>query len=143
MIQTVQEKKAYLKDFRKLGLEIDRMIEEYERLYSWATRMTPTLSTGFSRVVPGSHGSEDRVCGSVERLICINEEINRRIGEYIDRREEIHAAIDSLEDGTLRTLMGLYYLNGLTWGEVAERMGYEIRTITRLHGVALEQIETT
>lgn len=137
MIQTVQEKKTYLKDFRKLGLEIDRMIEEYKRLYSWATRITPTLSD-----LPGSHGSEDRVSGCVERLICINEEINRKIDEYIDRREEIHAAIESLEVGTLRTLMGLYYLNGLTWGEVAERLGYEIRTITRLHGAALEQIET-
>ena len=135
MIQTIQEKKAYLKDFRKLGIEIDRMIEEYERLYSWATRITPTLSD-----LPGAHGSSDKMPATVERMIGINEGINRKIDEYIARREAIYAAIEALEDSMLRTLMGLYYLNGLTWGEVAEKLGLDIRWVYRLHGKALASL---
>ena len=132
---TIQQKKERLRDFRRLGLEIDRMIGEYERLGSWAAWVIPPPPEA-------NEAGSERSC-TAERMIGINEEINRKIGEYIDRREAIHAAIEALEDSTLRTVMGLYYLNGLTWEQVAEKVGYEIRSVTRLHGAALEQIALT
>lgn len=50
---------------------------------------------------------------------------------------EIERAIDSLAPRQ-RTLMRLYYIDGLTWEEVAVKMGYVWRHVHRIHGEALE-----
>lgn len=132
---TSPEKKEYLKGFRKLGMEIDRKLEEYARLRAWALRISPVLSG-----MPKGSGITDRVGNVVERLIEVNETINREIDEYLNRREEISAAIEALEDPTLRTILGLYYLNGATWEEVSQKAHYSYMQVTRLQEKALEAL---
>lgn len=134
---TNQEKKRILRSFRNLGIAIDQKWEEYERLRSWAERSTPTL-TG----LPSSGaGPSDHVGLSVEKLWEISAQINADIDRYADDREKINAAIEALEDERQRNVMRLYYLNGLTWEQVAEKMGYEQRWIFELHGRGLSKIE--
>lgn len=132
---TNQEKKEILRSFRKLGKEIDRKIEEYERLHSWATKVTPEWS-----LQPKGGGGGDRISHTVEQLMELNGRINAEIDEYVSRREKIAAAVEAVGDANLRCLLGLYYLNGLTWEEVAERMNYSMTQIFRLHGLALQRI---
>ena len=133
---TNQEKKRILRSFRNLGIAIDQKWEEYERLRSWAERSTPTLT-----VLPSSGaGPSDHVGLSVEKLWEISAQINADIDRYTDEREKIHAAIEALEDERQRNVMRLYYLNGLTWEQVAEKVNYSYMQVCRLHGYALDQI---
>lgn len=132
---TIQGVKNYLKEFRKLGKDIDRKLEEHDRLYSWSVKITPTYSD-----MPRATTNGDKIASVIERLEEINTSINADIDRYIEMRKGISASIETLEDITLHSVMGLYYLNGLTWEQVAERMGYELRSITRFHGTALEKL---
>lgn len=133
---TTAEKKERLRNFKKLGMEIDRKLEEVERLRAWVTRTTPVFSAA-----PKSHGEGGGFAEKAERLIEVNAQINREIDRYIDERKTIAAAIEGLQDLTQRTIMGMYYLNGQTWEEIAEKIGYDVRHVYRLHGTALEKIE--
>ena len=53
---------------------------------------------------------------------------------------EIYRAIRTVEDPTRRLLLEYRYIHGLTWEQVAERMGYDLRWVHRLHGKALGQL---
>ena len=132
---TIAEKKEYLRNYRRFGKEIDRKIEEYERLYSWIMKTTPTFSD-----MPKGKGNGDKLPGGIERLIETNEQLNADIDRYIGQRRKIASSIEALSDVTLRTVMAMYYLNGKTWEDVANSLGYDVRHIYRLHGIALEKI---
>ena len=49
-------------------------------------------------------------------------------------------AIEALEDERQRNVMRLYYLNGLTWEQVAERMHYSREWVCRLHRKAIKEV---
>lgn len=53
---------------------------------------------------------------------------------------EIERAIECLESRE-RTLVRLYYAEGLTWEEVCVAMSYSWRQIHRIHAKALEQLK--
>ena len=55
--------------------------------------------------------------------------------------EEITDTISKISDYSHRALLINYYVNGMTWEMTAEVMGFEVRTIYRMHDDALEEIE--
>lgn len=66
---------------------------------------------------------------------------------YKKKTEELDAALLAIEKAidalgcTERTLMRYHYIDGLTWEEVAVKIGYSWRQTHRLHAKALRQIE--
>ena len=54
--------------------------------------------------------------------------------------ERLGAAIRAVEDDRLSEVLELYYIDGFTWDQVAERMGLDKRWVFRLHGRALMMI---
>jgi DNA-directed RNA polymerase specialized sigma subunit len=75
------------------------------------------------------------------RLAEIEEEINADVDKYVDMRKEIEAAINTVDDITLRTLLRYRYLNGLTWEKIAVEMNYTWRHTHRIHSAALQAIK--
>lgn len=66
---------------------------------------------------------------------CAEIKVLSRNGLYPKRREdlerqkaEIEAFVDGIEDSRLRSIVILRVLEGLTWQQVAGRMGYGIST---------------
>ena len=47
------------------------------------------------------------------------------------------SAIRAVEEPRLSEVLELYYIDGLTWEDVANRMGLDLRWVYRLHGRAL------
>lgn len=54
---------------------------------------------------------------------------------------DIEDVVQKMKDPRQQTLVINYYLNGLTWEQTAEAMGYDLRWIYRLHGQALDSVE--
>ena len=127
---TNQEKKAWLRRYWDLDRAINQKLDEQERLRALCERVTPVL-TG----MPGGAAS-DRTDAYI-KLAELEAQIDAEVDQYADMRSEIEGAIDTLDDMTLRTLMRYRYLSGLTWEEIAEKMGCELRWIYVLHGRAL------
>ena len=63
------------------------------------------------------------------------------ISDRLAECEGIVAAIENIQDVTLREVLLNRYVEGMTWEKVALTMNYSIKHVHRLHNKALEQLE--
>ncbi len=132
---TISEKKAILQQYQNIEKEIRRQREEYLRIMTAATHITPEL-TGMPKSENG-----DRVAEAAERLTEISEKLAAEIKKLCRTRYRLLRMIGSVKDARLRLLLNLRYIDGLPLTEVAEKMNYGYRQVCRLHGMALEMIK--
>ena len=130
-----EQKIRYLSRYRRLNARIDRLLEEQSRWREMALKITPTLSQ-----TPGWGESGSPIERPMDKVLEIDEEINREIDELQTVRQEIRAALNQLEDESLKLLMEYRYIDGLTWEQIAVKMNYCWRQVCRKHGQALTQI---
>ena len=57
--------------------------------------------------------------------------------QQIRLRKEITQKIEEMPDETEKTVLRLRYIRWMKWEQIAERMGYSLRNITKIHGKAL------
>lgn len=125
----------YLSRYRRLNQRIDRLLEEQSRWREMALKITPVLSQ-----TPGGGESGSPIERPMDKVLEIDVEINREIDELQIVRQEIRAALNQLEDESLKLLMEYRYIDGLTWEQIAVKMNYCWRQVCRKHGQALTQI---
>lgn len=130
--------KEQLRKYRDIKLERDKlqnMIEELEgRIYAPRAQQLDAVPSGTHQHV------------STVEIAAINHAdlLDRywvKVAELDEALAEIEAAIDTLSPRE-RTLIRLYYAQGLTWEEVCVEMNYSWRQIHRIHGAALAALKT-
>lgn len=124
-----------LSRYRRMSKRIDRLLEEQSRWREMALKITPVLSQ-----TPGGGESGSPIERPMDKVLEIDAEINREIDELQTVRQEIRAALNQLEDESLKLLMEYRYIDGLTWDQIAVKMNYSYMQICRLHGKALRTI---
>lgn len=126
------------KEFLSLARDIDRRIdarlEERERLVA---RLTAGRSANLSGMPRG--GRYDWT-NSVAQLADMDARINGQIAEMCRIKRLVWEAIEAVEDMRYRELLEYRYRNCWTWEQIAEAMGYDLRWIHRLHGMALLRV---
>nr|DAN03947.1 MAG TPA: Protein of unknown function (DUF1492) [Caudoviricetes sp.] len=133
---TIEEIKAKLKRYRFIAGEISDLLDERERLRSLAEKITPSLS--FAPV----HGANtDKMAPVVANLIEVERYIEKRSKELLQARMEAEKLIDSLSDERHRAVLKSYYFSRRNWQDVADALHYDVRTATRLHGIALLEMK--
>jgi RNA polymerase sigma factor (sigma-70 family) len=60
--------------------------------------------------------------------------------QYANTRKKIEKLLKKLTANEAAVIR-LYYINGLTWEQTAEKLDYETRHIYRIHGEALKKLE--
>ena len=79
---------------------------------------------------------------TADRLIELERRINERTRELVRLKLAAIDAIRAVEEPRLAELLELYYIDGMTWEQVAERMGYQdVRWVYELHGRALQRVK--
>lgn len=130
--------KEQLRAYRDIKLERDKlatMVEEVEAvLYSPRSQRLDGMPRGGS--APGSE-VEEAAIKHAELL----ERYRRKVAELSAALIEVENAIEVLEDPTERTLIRLYYAQGLTWEEVCVELNYSWRQTHRIHARALERLK--
>lgn len=126
--------RRYLDDIRSLNLRISARHEQLMRLRA-------RLEPGAARLtgMPGGGKALDWTELSAAAME-LESEIAGEIRQLTDMRRERLETIESVEDGTLRTLLELRYISCLTFREIGEKMHYDPNWAFRLHYRALEQI---
>lgn len=127
--------KEFLRRVRTIDRRVDESVERAERLRARLEAGRMSSITG----MPRGGGADWTV--TADRLIELEQRVNARTRELVRWKLLAIDAIRAVEDPRLAELLELYYIDGLTWGQVAERMGYEVRQIYRLHGVALLKVK--
>ena len=77
---------------------------------------------------------------TADRLIELEQAVNERTREMVRWKLAAIDAIRQVEEPRLAEVLELYYIDGFTWEQVAERMGLDLRWVYRLHGRALTMV---
>lgn len=126
------------KDFLRQVRMVDRRVDELsERL----DRIRAKLEAGRMSTITGMpRGGASDWTATADRLIELELRVNAQIREMVRRKLEAIDAINAVEEDRLREVLELYYIDGFTWDQVAERMELDKRWVFRLHGRALLKI---
>ena len=123
--------KEFLRRARKVDRRVDEATERVERTRARLESGRMSSVTGMPRG-GGADWTE-----TVDRLIELERVVNARTRELVRWKLLAIDAIRAVEAPRLAELLELYYIDGLTWEQVAERMGLDQRWVYRLHGRAL------
>lgn len=133
---TNEEKKAILSEYRTIDRRIRRLLEEKQRWRDTAAAVSPR----YSQAPKGTGAGSDKIQAAVCRMIELEQEIAGEAQRLADLRGWMEAAIRRVEDGRLRELLRVRYIDGCTWEQVAEKLEIDERWARRLHGRALDSL---
>ena len=123
--------KEFLRRVRTADRRIDEATERVERIRAKLEAGRMSSVTGMPR-----GGGQDWTV-TADSLIELERGVNARIREMCRLKRLAMEAIDQVEEARLREVLELYYIDGMTWEQVAERIGLDLRWVFRLHGRAL------
>ena len=107
--------------------------DHYSRAYSCTVRLNPYRATG-------GGAAYDRMAEDICRAADAKQQLAAKIAELNAAMQRVLVLIDIPTDERQKTVLTLRYVNGLTWEEIQERMGYERTQTLCLHGRALAAI---
>ena len=137
MVGNFMKAKTYLQDIRKLDRKINNKQLELESLENMITSITPKLK----EVNVQSSGSQDKLGEIISKIVDLQNEINREIDRFVDRKLEAIRLINLLEDDVSISLLIQRYINYRRWDEIAESLNYSRQGIIKKHGQALLDFE--
>lgn len=127
--------KEFLRRARSVDRRVDEATERVERIRARLEAGRMSSITGMPR-----GGSSDWT-QTADRLIELEQRVNAQVREMVRWKLDAIDAIRSVGEPRLAEVLELYYIDGFTWEQVAQRMGVDVRTVFRLHGRALQRIE--
>lgn len=126
------------KEFLRRARSVDRRVDEAtERV----ERLRERLEAGrMSRLTGMPRGGSGDWTQTADRLIELEQAVNSRTRELVRWKLAAIDAIRAVEEPRLAEVLELYYIDGFTWEQVAERMALDLRWVYRLHGKALTMV---
>lgn len=125
----------WLRYIRREQLIAVAMQDEMETLSSMVLRAQDTTSQHVS-----SSPDMDAVAKAAYDLIELNDELAAQLAALRDIRRDAHDRIMRLDDARYSTVLVLYYVDGNTWQQVADKAHYEVETVMRIRTEALPYV---
>lgn len=130
--------KEYLSQAIWLDQMIDSKLEQLTTLKSLAMKVTSSFT---KEKICGGNIEKSMMESTIVKVMDLENEINADIDRLIDLKKKIQDTINKMEDLNQQLLLELRYLNRKGWDEIALTMGYDPRTVYRIHGKALKTFE--
>lgn len=127
--------KERLRAYRDLKIERDQLKSKIEELS--AELYSPRSQQLDGMPHSGSKGDNAKLDAQIDRKDEVLKLYKQKEAALTAAMLEVEEAILVLEPRE-RTLIRLYYLEGLTWEQVAVKMSYSWRQVHRIHGKTLE-----
>ena len=136
---SIDEVKQYLSQYYYLSQKVDSLKEEYRCLEILAdgtqgcsydeprVQKTPSLKAPFIRYL--------------DKLDKKRKQIDEKIEELLDLKEEIEEAIATVEDPIMELILTYRYINCWDWNDVASKLGYVPSYVFKLHRQALSLVK--
>lgn len=129
--------KSYLEQIERLDRMIQNKLSEIEQLKHIATSITVAPKEVNVQV----SSDKDRMGNAVSKLIDLENETDRLVDEYIDKRKRIIEQIDSIKDTNMYHVLSEKYISRKGLSVIAVEMGYSFKQVCRIHGNALAEFE--
>jgi len=130
--------KEYLSQAIWLDQMIDSKLEQLTTLKSLAMKVTSSFT---KEKICGGNIEKSKMESTIVKVIDLENEINADIDRLIELKRDIQDTINKMDDINQQLLLELRYLSGKGWDEIAATMGYDPRTVYRIHGKALKEFE--
>lgn len=124
--------KEWLSRATNIEKEIGRLLRERRAAWDRAVSVTSRLNANNVSGTKDPH--------KYDTLVAYENLIDQKVDELYAIKQEIMAAINNVQDSTLRALLTERYINGKKWEQIAVDLNYSWRQIIRLHGRALQEI---
>lgn len=128
--------KEYLMRIRNLDGFINAKIKEKSELEK---QMTCLKSVQFGEKVKTS--CSDNAQKTIDKIIDMRNEIDEEIDKLVDLKREVREKINRLSDNRFKSVLIDYYINGMTFDEIAEDIKYSRIHTIRIYGNALDVFE--
>lgn len=126
------------KEFLRRARSVDRRVDEAQERVQ---RLRARLESGRMSSVTGMpRGGGSDWTETADRLIELEQVVNQRTRELVRWKLAAIDAIKSVEEPREAEVLELYYIDALTWEQVAHRMALDLRWVYRLHGRALTKV---
>lgn len=125
--------KTWLNRARNIDREIDGLIKARDETKERVLSITQKLSGDIVQTTKDPH--------KFDRLVELENEIDKKIDELLLIKNEIEIGISGLKDGIQREVLRLRYLRNKTFEEIAVSTHYSYKQTCRIHGRALLKME--
>lgn len=125
--------KAFFLNFRRIEPRIMERIDEYDRYFELATRITPS----YAGMPSGGGDAGSKVENGAIMMKSVLDDLDKEITELRAYRRLVRRVIDMTGDPRYMDVLTLRYLNGYGWERICEAMKYERTQVWRIHGYAL------
>jgi hypothetical protein len=122
----------------RIDQRINSKLEQVQALRTLAEKAGGIL-TGTPK---GKGGVNRHMEDTIAKIVDLEAVINTDMTQLVDTKHEIITVIKCVEPLELQTLLELRYLNFMAWEEIAVAMHYKLRNIFKLHGKALDEVDT-
>ena len=129
--------KEYFEQALTLNKRINSKLDHLGTLREMTTKATITLSDMPRSSSPNLYQMQD----IISKIIDLEHEINRDIDRFVDMKCEYMWIINEIRNPVFQLVMEQRYLCCRTWEKISEELGYEMRSLHRLHGEALKVAE--
>ena len=131
----MSEAKYLLQKIAFLDAEINSLIREHESVKSTLLKATDYSNEPVATTKRNT--SEDKLVKLADK----SSDIDLKIDELVDFKIKMGNHINQLEDERHRVILREHYINGLSFCEISDILGYTERHLYRIHGDALLKLQ--
>lgn len=133
---TYEEKKEWLRRYRKAA-RLERMkLDEVEQCRAAAEHVTQVLSG-----MPGGAGDGQVLPRAVERIMDAMQEANIQVMECQQIRKEVMDTMAQTVDMQDYGILYMRYIGGMKWDQIAVKIGMDVSRVYRRHKAAVKALD--
>lgn len=129
--------KQYLNQIDRINRIINNKLAEIYQLKT----MVCSISVSANEDKVQSSSDKDKLGSAVAKIVDLENEINKAIDDYVDKKERIVSQIEAIKDIMEYQVLFSRYIEYKTFEQIAEDNDYSVRQILRIHGNALVEFE--
>lgn len=129
--------KQYLNQIARINRMINNKLAEIYQLKTMVCSISVSMNEDKVQTSQGN----DILGNAVAKIIDLENEINKVIDAYIDKKEQIISQIDSIQDIMEYQVLFSRYIEFKTFEQISVDNNYSVRQILRIHGNALVEFE--
>jgi RNA polymerase sigma factor (sigma-70 family) len=127
--------KEYLNQARHLDALINCRLREIDY---WKDLSSGVSGSSFEPHYNPNRPTEAPFVRCLEKIDEIQRSVEEKVAYLIKLRDEINSRIDMLDNREEQLLLRYRYLDGCTWEEIGRMLNVSLRTVHRIHGMALQ-----
>ncbi len=131
--------KKLLASHREIDDRINVCLEEIAQLRALSEKCTMRISGNDIYRPKGTYS--DKVGKNAVKIADLEIKIDREIDRLVELKERIMEIVSSLDSDTGRAVIERRYILHETWDQIADKLGYTTRHISRIHNDAIKRLE--